>query len=1113
MKTKIAALMIALMTVCATYAQYYSGKVGETISLPNPSTPAGYNGILESTYSSDSKYLSVYPGTSSVKILSYFSGTETVRCDFTCYREVYSAGRLYYYYGTSSAYYYIKCSSSAPALQLSASPDGGQIGIGQTIKLSVTYNGSDISGCDIYYTLNGSTPSKSSTRYNSGITIDGDCTLKAIAYKDGYKTSDVLTVKYTVVDITLTADPAGGYVTKGTVVHLYSNKSNASIRYTLNGSTPTLGDPIYKPTEGIVINQSCTLKATAKINGKNNSIISTPVMEWKYTISSGKLVLTATPSGGQVSKGSVVKLATKAEGTTVSADIYYTLNGTTPSKSSTKYSSSGISINSDCTLKAIAYKSGYETSNILTSNYTIKDDVTLTANSYTRVYGDDNPTFEFIVSGGTITSGNPTITCSATKESPVGTYDIMISKGTVSNSNVKLVKGTLTISPAPLNVIAGNYTRLEGEKNPTFTLTYNGFKNDESEDELTEKPTVTTTATEDSTPGDYPVTVSGGSAKNYALTYENGTLTVIKKSDVTLTANSYTRVYGDDNPAFEYTVSGGTITSGEPTITCSATKESPVGTYDIVINKGSVSNDNVKLEKGTLTITMAPLTIKADDKQVKQGETLPEFTATYSGFKNNETESVLVRKPVFTCTATESSAPGNYEIVVSNADAENYSISYEKGTLTITDADLITVTAKSYTRSYGDMNPEFDYTVNGGTLQGTPNITCAVTKTSDVGTYDIIISQGSISNPNVQYVNGKITITAAPLTISVGSYTMRQGDPMPQFAATYSGFRNNEGEEVLSVKPQFACEANENSAPGTYKVGASCAEAKNYAIEYVSGTLTILSAVTSDEMAVSTTTAGSLSTEIGNSIWKTIRSLTISGQVNGTDIRLIRKMLKEGKLEELNLRDAKIVSGGDSYDIYGLSKTSENAIGESMFYDCRNLKKIILPSSTQRIESYAFFGCSGLKQIELPATCVTVGDYAIAFCDSLTSVTIPAGIMRIGESAFTYCTSLSTIYSEIDNMNDIVSSDYYFSPFDGIADDCLWHVPAGTKNAYTSLSWWDRSWGIIDDLNSSASAIEKVTANRSEKDAWYTLRGMKINGVPTIPGIYIHNGKKVVIRK
>ena len=531
-----------------------------------------------------------------------------------------------------------------------------------------------------------------------------------------------------------------------------------------------------------------------------------------------------------------------------------------------------------------------------------------------------------------------------------------------------------------------------------------------------------------------------------------------------------------------------------------------------MISKGSVSNNNVKLEKGTLTITMAPLTIKADDKQMKHGESLPDFTATYSGFKNNETESVLKNKPIFTCTATESSAPDSYEIIVSNAEAENYSISYEKGTLTITDSDLVTVTAKSYTRLYGEMNPELDYIVSGGELQGTPDIACAATKISDVGTYDIIISQGSISNSNVQYVSGKLTVTAAPLIISAGNYTLREGDPMPQFAATYSGFRNYDGEEVLSSKPQFACEADENSAPGTYKIDVTGAEAKNYAIEYVSGILTILSAVTTDEMTVYTTTGGSLSTEIGSSMWKTIRSLTISGQVNGTDIRLIRKMLIDGKLEELNLRDAKIVCGGDSYDFYGLSKTSENAIGESMFSDCRNLKKIILPSSIQRIESYAFFGCSGLKQIELPGTCVTVGDYAIAFCDSLTSVTIPAGVMRIGESAFTYCTSLSTIYSEIDNMNDIVSSDYYFSPFDGIADDCLWHVPAGTKNKYTSLSWWDRSWGIIDDLNSSANTIEKVTITQSGNDVWYTLRGMKIDGKPTDPGIYMNKGRKVVIR-
>ena len=87
-----------------------------------------------------------------------------------------------------------------------------------------------------------------------------------------------------------------------------------------------------------------------------------------------KLELSASPSGGQVSAGTKVTLTAKANGSTVSdCDIYYTTDGTTPSKSNGKEYSSGITINNDCTLKAIAYKSGYEDSNVLTASYTIEN--------------------------------------------------------------------------------------------------------------------------------------------------------------------------------------------------------------------------------------------------------------------------------------------------------------------------------------------------------------------------------------------------------------------------------------------------------------------------------------------------------------------------------------------------------------------------------------------------------------------------------------------------------------------------------------------------------------------------------------------------------------------
>ena len=117
------------------------------------------------------------------------------------------------------------------------------------------------------------------------------------------------------------------------------------------------------------------------------------------------------------------------------------------------------------------------------------------------------------------------------------------------------------------------------------------------------------------------------------------------------------------------------------------------------------------------------------------------------------------------------------------------------------DADAIVIKANSYTRQYGDANPTFDYTVEGEGLEGTPEISCEATATSPVGTYDIIVSRGTVTNYNVTYVAGTLTITKAPLNIAAGTYTKKQGDPMPEFTLTYTGFKNDETENVLTTKP------------------------------------------------------------------------------------------------------------------------------------------------------------------------------------------------------------------------------------------------------------------------------------------------------------------------
>ena len=222
------------------------------------------------------------------------------------------------------------------------------------------------------------------------------------------------------------------------------------------------------------------------------------------------------------------------------------------------------------------------------------------------------------------------------------------------------------------------------------------------------KPTITCTATSASAPGTYDIIVSGADATNYDITYVKGTLTITQADPVTVTAKSYTRLYGEANPAFEYTSSGAAL-SGTPSITCAATATSPVGEYDIVVSKGSVTNYNDTYVNGKLTITKAPLTITAKSYSIKQGETLPTFEATYEGFKNSETSQVLTTQPTITTTATSASEPGTYDIIVSGAAAQNYSFTYVKGTLTITQANPVTVTAKSYSRQYGEANPAFEW--------------------------------------------------------------------------------------------------------------------------------------------------------------------------------------------------------------------------------------------------------------------------------------------------------------------------------------------------------------------------------------------------------------------
>lgn len=84
-------------------------------------------------------------------------------------------------------------------------------------------------------------------------------------------------------------------------------------------------------------------------------------------------------------------------------------------------------------------------------------------------------------------------------------------------------------------------------------------------------------------------------------------------------------------------------------------------------------------------------------------------------------------------------------------------------------------------------------------------------------------------------------------------------------------------------------------------------------------------------------------------------------------------------------------------------------IGENVFYDCVNLKKISIPESVINIGRGAFEGCSELTDITIPDGIVEIEDYVFADCSKLSSIAIPGGVTSIGQGAFWGCVQLTSV--------------------------------------------------------------------------------------------------------
>lgn len=252
-------------------------------------------------------------------------------------------------------------------------------------------------------------------------------------------------------------------------------------------------------------------------------------------------------------------------------------------------------------------------------------------------------------------------------------------------------------------------------------------------------------------------------------------------------------------------------------------------------------------------------------------------------------------------------------------------------------------------------------------------------------------------------------------------------------------------------------------------------------------------------------TAGTLSSLITEDEKFQITNLTLTGDLNGSDILFLKAMagtLREGgstgtgSLSVLDISGANIVSGGEAYyaTMHG-SYTSKDSLGDYMFYSCKMLTSITLPDSIKTIGRFAL-SATGISSIVIPDSVTTLMAYAFGSCPNLTSVTIGKGVTSIWETAFSDCISIKEIHC-ISSTPPLLEEHAFGSM--SLSPMTL-YVPAGAKAAYTAANEWNKFGDIIETFTAgnqkyaiNADSVSIIGYVNKPKGTLYIDENVKYN--------------------
>ena len=465
-----------------------------------------------------------------------------------------------------------------------------------------------------------------------------------------------------------------------------------------------------------------------------------------------------------------------------------------------------------------------------------KRPITVVPVAKTKTYGQQDPELTLVLKQGSsyapgdgigIFSGKLT---RAAGEN-VGSY--VISKGTLSvNDNYQMTfenssNISLTITRKQITIKAKNLEKIYGELDPALTYDVTGLE-----------------------PGDYLIgslergdqedagvytnsivqgTLTNANNANYDIVFTPGTFTINKRV-VSILINNKSKVYGQDDPEFDFMVNTVTPLVRNDTIATAFTgtlaredsTNQNVGKYKIGIGTLESANYTIIPADGEMTITKKPITLMAYDKvQVYGNDEIPLTFGLTDESSMAYGENILDQNVISGYIARENGIEvGEYEISKGTLESSNYNITFINGTYAITPRPLVVVPDRK-TKVYGEDDPTLTFKLSNGTSIATwdsvsdvfgnettldgDTFTGPISREEgeNVGTY--VITKGALTvnrNYTLIYTNPYdsivLEITRKPINVSADNKSKIYGDDDPALTFTIDENTPLVGDDTLA---------------------------------------------------------------------------------------------------------------------------------------------------------------------------------------------------------------------------------------------------------------------------------------------------------------------------